>query len=143
MHCDTGYLTIEKIRVFVVDETPEDNPIMGDLMWSDHDILASMDACARAYNRLEPHVEHVHADKLFDFDDMFYNGVAADLYRRTLVKLRRRDIDYQAGDVVASVVKARITNFALQQKEHEEKFMTAAQARKLNININAAFGHYS
>lgn len=141
-HSHDGYLTIAKIRVFVVDEVPEDNPLTGDLMWSDNDILASMDACAKTYNRLEPHVEHVHPHMLFDFDDMFTNGVAADLYRRSLARLRRRDIDYSAGEVQASVVKSRIKNFEGLQKEHEEKFLTAAQARKLNININAAFGHF-
>lgn len=142
-HSNEGYLTINKIRVYVVDEVPEDNPLTGDLMWSDHDILAAMDATAKAYNRLEPHVEHVHPHMLYDFDDMFQNGVAADLYRRTLARLRRRDIDYSAGEVQASVTKSRIKHFEQLQKEHQENFLTAAQARKLNINLNAAFGHYS
>lgn len=138
------YLTINRIREFVVDENPEDNPLGADLMWSDHDILAAMRSAASAYNRIEPQVEVVDGSKLpDDRTDIFLNGVAAELYRRSVARLRRRDIDYSAGEVQASVVKSQLRNFEKAAEEHSRQFMEGAQARKITINISHAWGHFS
>jgi len=136
-------LTIRDIREFMGDESPEDNPAQLDLLWSDAAILASMRACALAYNTIEPQCETVQPEALPDGDAAFINGVAYDLCRKTLNQLRNRDVTYSAGGVTASITKDRIRHFESMMKEYGENFKTQAQARKLRINLNAAYGHYS
>lgn len=136
-------LTIQDVRDFVGDEKPEDNPLLMDLMWSDPDILSSMKAAARAYNSIEPQCEVVRAEALPDDDSTFLNGIAADLCRKYLNKLRNRDITYTAGNVQASVTSARIVHFEKMRVEYEEQFKQQAQNRKLRINLAAAYGHFS
>lgn len=137
------YLTIRDIREFMGDESPADNPAQLDLLWSDPQILASMRAAAQAYNTIEPQSERVRPEALPAEDAAFINGVAADLCRKLLNNLRNRDIVYSAGGVQSSMTSARIKHFENMVKEYQTNFLSQGQARKLRINLNAAYGHFS
>ena len=136
-------ITVKLIREYMCDESPEDNPAQMDLIWKDSEILAAMRSVAIAYNAIEPLVEEVTADNLPDLEAWAYSGVAAELCRKRLIKLRNRDIVYEAGNVKASYTANLIKHVEGMYKEYSDDFMKAAQARKLRINLNAAYGHWS
>ena len=133
-------LTIERVRSFVVDDDPSENPT-GDYEWSDDTIIKSFHSVAKEYNGLEPVVDMVSADCLPDSDE-FLNGVAAELMRRSLILLKRRDISYQAGDVTASVTASKIKHYGDMFKEYHDEFIRLSREKKMRVNLNNAFGHF-
>lgn len=134
-------LTIEDVRLFLLDRGPEDNEISIDLAFSDAEIANAMVRAARDYNGLPPiGVDSVDPDRLPSDTNLFLYGTAAQALLSRKAKLMRNDIDYQAGNLQVSPAKKEIAYIDALQKECKENFVMEARQRKITINVMNGFG---
>lgn len=134
-------LTIEDVRLFLLDRGPDDNEISIDLTFSDAEITNAMVRAAREYNSIPPlFVETVNPDALPTDTNMFLYGTAAQALLSRKAKLMRNDIDYQAGNVQVSPVRKELGYIDSLQKELKDSFIIEARQRKLTLNVLNGFG---
>jgi hypothetical protein len=134
-------LTIEDIRLFLLDRGPEDNEISIDLTFSDAEIVDAMIRAARDYNAIPPiGVESVDPDYLPTDTNLFLYGTAAQLLLSRKAKLMRNDIDYAAGNVQVSPAKKEIQYISTLQQELKNEFNMEARQRKITLNVMNGFG---
>lgn len=134
-------LTIEDVRLFLLDRGPDDNEISIDLTFSDAEIANAMVRAAREYNSIPPlFVEQVSPDYLPMDTNMFLYATAAQALLSRKAKLMRNDIDYQAGNVQVSPVRKELSYIDGLQKELKDNFIMEARQRKLSLNVLNGFG---
>lgn len=134
-------LTIEDVRLFLLDRGPDDNEISIDLTFSDAEITNAMVRAAREYNSIPPlFVETVNPDALPTDTNMFLYGTAAQALLSRKAKLMRNDIDYQAGNVQVSPARKELGYIDSLQKELKDSFIIEARQRKLTLNVLNGFG---
>jgi hypothetical protein len=134
-------LTIEDVRLFLLDRGPDDNEISIDLTFSDAEIANAMVRAAREYNSIPPlFVESVSPDALPTDTNMFLYATAAQALLSRKAKLMRNDIDYQAGNVQVSPVRKELGYIDSLQKELKDSFILEARQRKLTLNVLNGFG---
>lgn len=133
------YITVEDVRNYMIDETPDDTGI--DIAFSDDDIRQAMVRAAREYNSIPPRVADADPSKLSARTNMFLDAIAVQLYKSELQKLTRDDIDYSAGGVSTNIVSKRIDHLrSTLIPQHDQSFKSAAHTEKLEINISNSFG---
>lgn len=134
-------LTIEDVRLFLLDRGPDDNEISIDLTFSDAEIANAMVRAAREYNSIPPlWVETVDPDNLPTDTNMFLYGTAAQLLLSRKAKLMRNDIEYQAGNIQVAPARKELGYIDALQKELKDNFIMEARQRKLTINVMNGFG---
>lgn len=134
-------LTIEDVRLFLLDRGPDDNEISIDLTFSDAEIANAMVRAAREYNSIPPlFVETVNPSDLPTDTNMFLYATAAQALLSRKAKLMRNDIDYQAGNVQVSPVRKELGYIDSLQKELKDNFIIEARQRKLTLNVMSGFG---
>jgi hypothetical protein len=134
-------LTIEDVRLFLLDRGPEDNEISIDLTFSDAEIVNAMVRAARDYNSIPPlDVDVVNPNQLPTNTNLFLYGTAAQLLLSRKAKLMRNDIDYAAGNVQVSPAKKEIQYISALQQELKNEFNMEARQRKITINVMNGFG---
>jgi len=136
------YITIEDVRLFILDRTIDDNDLILDLAYDDSEISNAMVRAAREYNGIPPLCSFADPDALSADTNMFLDGIAAQLYISTLSKLMRNDIDYNSGGVTTNIVAKRIGHLKELIKLHQDRFMQTASDHKKFINIGQGFFHY-
>jgi hypothetical protein len=92
-------ITLASMRFWIMDRSPADNPLEGDLMFTDEEIAQAMGHAAREYNSVPPYVHRVDASCLDDSTNIFYEATAECLYKMLLHKLKRNAFEYKGGNV--------------------------------------------
>ncbi len=133
-------LKIADVRAFILDRTAEDNSLELDLAFSDEEIIDAFKRTAREYNSVPPYVGGVDPSDLPDDTNIFLDGTAVQLYISRLSKLQRNDVDYTAGGVSVALEKRQIEHMMNMIKFHRERFLEAAKARKITLNLRRAYG---
>lgn len=134
-------LTIEDVRMFMLDRGPEDNEISIDLTFSDAEIANAMVRSAREYNSIPPlDVDYADPDCLQSETNLFLYGTAVQLLLSRKAKLMRNDVEYNAGNVQVSPAKKELGYIDALQKELKQDFIMEARQRKLSINVMNGFG---
>ena len=87
------------MRFWIMDRSPSDNPLEGDLAFSDEEIAQAMAHAAREYNSIPPYVSRLDFSCLDDSTNLFYEATAEMLYKGLLHKLKRNAFDYSGGNV--------------------------------------------
>ena len=136
----SNYITVDDIRMYILDRFISDNELDKDLSFGDEEILAAMERAAREYNSIPPYVNGARADCLPKDTNMFFDAIVQQLYIAELNRAKRNDIDYDAGGVVTSLEAKRIKHLEDLAKDHGERFREAAQNRKIFINYSNGFG---
>jgi len=134
------YITVDDIRLYILDRSIEDNPLDKDLSFSDEEILAAMERAARAYNGFPPYVDAVTPDCLPKHDNTFFDAVVQQLYIGEIARISRNDIDYEAGGVSTNLETKRIAHLRRMAAEHGELWRESARQRKVFKNWRDAFG---
>jgi hypothetical protein len=134
------YITVDDIRLYILDRSIDDNDFDQDLSFSDEEILNAMARAAREYNSIPPYVNGARADCLPKDTNMFFDATVQQLYIAELNRAMRNDIDYDAGGVVTSMEAKRIKNLQQLAQEHGERFREAARNRKIFINFSDGYG---
>lgn len=101
-------VTVDKVRFWISDRNPEDNPMLLDLEFTDEEIVQGMEHAAREYNSIPPVSWRVDARHLPDDTNLFYEAVAEIMYRHLLHRLMRNQYQYQAGNVQVDDVGQKI-----------------------------------
>lgn len=101
-------VTVKTMRFWVADRTPDDNPLVGDLEFSDDDIVMAMQHAAREFNSIPPLAYRVDPARMPDDTNLFYEATAEILYRHKLHSLLRNDFKYQGGNVTVDETGSRI-----------------------------------
>jgi len=135
------YVTVEDIRLYILDRSIEDNADWDkDLSFSDEEIMAAMERAAREYNSIPPFVSSASAECLPKDTNMFFDATAQQLYIAEVNRASRNDIDFDAGGVTTSIEAKRIDHMRRLAAEHGENFKEAARARKITQNWMEGFG---
>lgn len=135
-----GYITVDDIRLYILDRSIEDNDMDLDLSFSDEEIMAAMERVAREYNSIPPYVDGASPDRLSKTTNMFFDGILQQLYMAELNRAMRNDIDYVAGNVTTNPEKSRIANLTTLARDHGERFREAVRNRKIFINMSDGYG---
>jgi hypothetical protein len=133
-------ITVEDIRLYILDRTIEDNDMDKDLSFSDEEIIAAMERAAREYNSIPPYVGCVEADALPKNTNMFFDATVQQLYIAELNRMSRNDIDYDAGGVSTNLEAKRIEHLKQLSRDHGERFREAATNLKIHTNWMDGFG---
>lgn len=134
------YVTVEDVRSYVLDRSIQDDVLGLDLAFSDDEIIDAMRRCAREYNSIPPFVTTWNENKLPGDTNIALDGIVLHLYLARLAKLQRQDFDYQAGGIQVNDVAKEIGHLGSAIKLYGERFRSAAQTRKLVINLEGAYG---
>lgn len=134
-----SYITIADVREYIFDQTPEDN-LSGDLEFSDLEIEAAMRATAREYNGIDPLIYTVEPHRLSMHNNMFFDGIAAHLYKARMAQDMRSDVTYNAGGVVSSETQNRIQHFMKLVQMYGQAFRSTASKVKSHRNIRRGYG---
>ena len=104
-------ITVKSVRFWIADRTPADNPLLGDLEYTDEDIVTAMGHAAREFNSIPPVAYKVDPTRLPDDTNLFYEAIAEILYRQSLHKLMRNHFTYEGGNVKVDESGPRINGF--------------------------------
>jgi hypothetical protein len=124
------------VRMHMMDRTPADNLLSGDLEFTDEEITAAMGASARSFNSLPPFSVRADPANLGADTNLFLDAIAWHLYRMLLHKLRRNAFDYQAGNVSVDTDKVKIQHLEKSVGELEVAWKTEATDLKTQIQID-------
>ena len=136
------YITVEDVRHYLMDRTPDDNDLLVDLAYDDNEIRQAMVYSARDYNSVPPQVSCASPECLPAHTNMFLDCIVKHLYIMSIAQLTRNDIDYTAGGVETNIVKKRIVHLRDLIAFHQQQFIETATNQKLLINIDNAFGSF-
>ena len=136
---NTNYLTIQEIRMFMLDRSAEDNALDLDLSFSDEEIVSAMKRAAREYNSIPPFVSKVHENRLPNDTNVFLHASAEQLYVSELSRAIRSDMDYTAGNVSVNIEKKRIDHFKDMIKYHRGEWKETATKIKVAANLAKAY----
>ncbi len=134
-------VTVEGIRFWIMDRTPSDNPLEGDLMFTDAEILQAMTHAAREYNSLPPLVHCVDPYCLPDDTNIFFEATAEMLYKMTLHKLRRNAFEYAGGSVKVNEDTVKIDGIQ-KMLDEVKQWRAAAQNLEQQLNVNTFYCSY-
>ena len=138
-----SYITIDDVRHYIMDRSAEDNEIEMDLAFTDDEITRALKSAMRDYNGTLPLCSsYDNASRLPDDTNMFLDGATAHLYQALWNKLTRSDIDYTAGGVTTNLVTKQIAHAKEKMEFYAARFKEVASAIKIQINVNAAWGHF-
>jgi hypothetical protein len=129
------YLTVEDVRRFMFDRTPDDNGLEEDLSFEDADIKDAMCRAAREFNALPPFVMEVHPDNLPTDTNIFLYATVEQLSITKAMELGRNDADYSAGGTSVNVTKSRIKHYKELAREMRGMWLEQAAYIKYNRNI--------
>jgi hypothetical protein len=101
-------ITLSAMRFWIMDRTPADNPLEGDLMFTDEEILQAMAHAAREYNSIPPYIHRVDPRCLDDSTNLFFEATAEMLYKMKLHSLKRNAFEYSGGNVTVDEDNLRI-----------------------------------
>jgi hypothetical protein len=132
----------EMIRQFMAAEGPELTTLGFDLEFSPEEIAGAMTSAARRYNGIPPFIGAADPNALPAQTNIFFDGIAYELYALQYRKLSKQDIDYSAGGVSANLVTKRLNYITRLMETHRNDFESAARDQKRIRNRNAFFRHY-
>lgn len=101
-------ITVKSVRFWICDRTPDDNLLLGDLEFTDEEIVTAMQHAAREFNAVPPLAYRVNPACMPTDTNVFYEAIAEILYRHRLHSLMRNDFKYEAGNVTVDEVGVRI-----------------------------------
>ena len=137
-----NYLTTQDVREFIQDRTIADNDLDLDLAFDDKEIERAMKQAVREYNSLPPRVHTVNIHQLPADSNIFLYGTAVHLLTSLLSKMRRNDIDYNAGGLSTNLVAKRIAHAQNEISEFRQLFREEATQNKLSINIDMGYATF-
>jgi len=126
----------------MLDRSASDNDLDLDLSFTDQEIIRAMQRAARAFNSLPPLVMTVTYNCMPLDTNIFLDATVEQLLLAELMKLRRNDIDYNAGGVATNLTAKRITNYEKAIKELGASWRDVASKIKIAYNLSLAFGAY-
>ena len=135
-----GYITEREVREEMRDRSASDHILLPDIAFTSEDIHSAMRSTARKFNSIAPYCITADPDHLSDFNNMFFDGIAATLLGRMLLNTSMNDMDYTAGNVQASVSGTFIKNVAPLVATYEKRFIELATQYKTAANLAQAFG---
>ncbi len=101
-------LTVDKMRFWIMDRTPEDNPLEGDLFFKDLEYMTAMEHAARAFNSIPPFTTYANPSALPDNTEIFFEATAEMLYKMKLHSLQRNAFEYSGGNVAVDEDNTKI-----------------------------------
>lgn len=135
------FVDIELLRDHMDDQS-RDAPRNADqdLVWSDADLQAALDAVAREYNSLPPFVGSIRDSSRLPADtNMFLDGAGAFAIERWLRRKQRERTAFEAGGISTDPDGPLIDTMGKLAAEMRQRFTTAATAAKANRNWLDAF----
>lgn len=135
-----SYITERDVRLYMMDRTAADHVVLPDLAWTPEEIHEAMKIAARKYNGLRPRCHTVVANRLPDHYNFFFDAIAASLLEIKVLNASMNDVDYNGGNISASVQGKLIQNLRPLIEMYGKRFMEEATAYKISINLQDAYG---
>jgi hypothetical protein len=135
-----SYITERDVRLYMMDRSAADHIVLPDVAWTSEEIQEAMKIAARKYNGMRPMCHTVQANQLPDWYNFFFDAIAASLLEIKVLNASMNDVDYQGGNISASVQGKLIQNLRPLIDFYNRRFSEQATAYKLSINLQDAFG---
>ncbi len=141
MDLSNSIITVDEIRHYLMDRTPDDNDMSIDLAFTDEEIQKAMVFAVREFNSIPP-LGALSADptRLPGDTMVFVDGTMMHLYTMLIGKMRRNDFDGQAGGVNTNTVRQRIAHLTNAKMEHAERFRETAALLKMTASLRGIRG---
>jgi hypothetical protein len=122
-----------------MDRKPEDNPLEGDLFFTDAEYVEAMEHAGREFNSLPPFVMSVCPTQLPSDTNIFYEATAEILYKMKLHSLMRNAFEYQGGNVAVDEDNVKIKGLK-ELVVSVSGWRKAAQDLKTQVNLSGFYG---
>jgi hypothetical protein len=133
------YVTLEDIRLFMIDKRPEDNYLLDDLEFTNEEITSAMNLAIDKFNSISPTIVYYTA-QTFPFRYQLIEGTAAILLRMRAINLTRNRLNYQSQGGTAVQDKDRAPEYLALAKLLMEDFERESRDLKKNMNTEACYG---
>lgn len=133
----------DSMRKFLLDRMVDDNSIDLDLFFTDAELDHARFLAVAYWNEIPPYVGGIKlttCTECLPHQGIFVHGIAYYAYLSKLQKLQKEDLDYNAGGMQVDLIKRRIAHITGNIKAFKEDFTTLAQAKKVHINYQSAWG---
>lgn len=135
-----GYITVDRVRRYIKDRTPDDNSIDCDLAFSDEEIMEAMGYAAERYNEMEPLGVDMVFGNCLPKSNLFLNLIAEQIYISERQKLARNQMKWSTGGTTVDLEKVRFDIYGQLAKECHAEWYAMAKSRKAEINRNESYG---
>jgi hypothetical protein len=93
----SGLPSINEVRLYLKDSSPEDNPLLNTLEFDLPEICEAMILCVQHWNTMQPRVRVTFSTKNFPRPSVMLNGIMGELYLSAAKHYRRNQLNYTAG----------------------------------------------
>ena len=131
-------LSIAEVRLFLMDQCPSDNFLLDDLEFADTEVMAAIRWPVDKWNETPPDVQRF-TQTTCPFRYHWMVGAASQLLRMASHSYARNSLDYAAGGVTVRD-KSKSQEYQQMSKDLQAEFITWMGAKKVEINMNLAFG---
>ena len=140
MSGENKYISLQEIRLFLLDRDGGDNFLLDDREFGDEQISMAMQMTLDRYNSQTPIGVDVHTVSSFPWRHEFVLGVTAILLRMRALNMMRNNLDWNDGGGIAVNEKSNTRDYlalaASMQKEFEDRIGKIKQ----HINIEDGYG---
>jgi hypothetical protein len=138
----SGCLTPSFVRDSIKDTSPEDNPVTGDLEFTEGEILHAMKLAVLDIRDVLP-----SGLGNFDFNCLpltkyTLHAVVANLYQTMADKLARRLVSMKGSGLEVNTTEAKMSYYLRESEKRYAEFYRTAQDKKVEANLQDAWGTF-
>ena len=135
-------LTIEQVRMFMLDHEPAKNILLDDNEFTDGEITQAQTFVTDAYNAMPPPLSLATAAD-FPNNYLLLMGVTAYLMKSAAFRQIRNQATAQDGDVAPIGVDDKQSIYKAYGQELWQEFLEASRQYKIATNLQSAYGEMS
>lgn len=132
-------VTEEDIRLFLIDKSPDDNPLLDDVEMSTEEIEKAIGIAIDRYNSIPPLVHIITSSSVAPYY-LLMLGTCGTLLRMKAVNLMRNRLDYSQKNGTAVQDKGMGQEYLAVAREMLEEFDTKCRELKVTVNIDNCYG---
>lgn len=135
-------VTMQDLRMFMVDRSASDNFLLDDLEFEDEQMLSAMRLCVDKFNSITPAIAFYTVED-FPWRYELLLGTASILLRMGAVNMGRNRLDYSDASGTAVQDKNKSQEYMSMSMAMAQEFDTRCKAIKVSMNAEACYGSVS
>jgi len=137
----SAHITVQDIRDWMFDRSPEDNEYWNDLVFTDLEITKAMGHAVRSFMMVPPMIPTaVDPACLPSNTPLFFDATVEALYKMKRHSLGRNRFKYEAGNVAVNDSELQLEFLEKMIKELGASWRQEAQFLKSQINVSNFYG---
>jgi len=135
-------VTMQDVRMFMVDRTAKDNFLLDDLEFDDPQIISAMRLTVDKFNSTTPAIAFYTAET-FPWRYELLLGTASILMRMAAVNMGRNRLDYSDASGTAVQDKNKSQEYMAMASAMAQEFETRSRSIKVSMNAESCYGSVS